>query len=92
MDKNRLRTLNEDFLKERLTPEQREHLESIKRMRFQFTNTSYVDEDAIKQITNGDKKLNIRALALVLRHQMKLLEDAHFQALSMCQRNCELTD
>ena len=92
MDKHRLHSLNEDFLKERLTTEQREHLEAIKRMRFQFTNTSYIDEAAIEQIITGGKKLNIRALALVLRHQMKLLEDAQFQAISMCQRNCQLTD
>ena len=92
MDKHRLHSLNEEFLKERLTTEQREHLEAIKRMRFQFTNTSYIDEAAIEQIITGGKKLNIRALALVLRHQMKLLEDAHFQAISMCQRNCQLTD
>ena len=92
MDKHRLHSLNEEFLKERLTTEQREHLEAIKRMRFQFTNTSYIDEAAIEQIITGGKKLNIRALALVLRHQMKLLEDAQFQAISMCQRNCQLTD
>jgi hypothetical protein len=92
MDKHRLHSLNEDFLKERITLEQREHLEAIKRMRFQFTNTSYIDEAAIEQIITGGKKLNIRALALVLRHQMKLLEDAQFQAISMCQRNCQLTD
>ena len=34
MDKHRLHSLNEEYLKERITPEQREHLEAIKRMRF----------------------------------------------------------
>jgi hypothetical protein len=46
--------LNEDFLKERMTSEQREHLEGIKRMRSLFANTSYLDEAAISKIAVGE--------------------------------------
>lgn len=60
-------------------------------MQIIFTDTSYFDQKILADIREGKKQLNTRALALVIKHQNKLIDDAHFQAYSMCQRSVEFT-
>jgi hypothetical protein len=53
-------------------------------MRTLFTDISYINDDFLHLVKRGKKQLNIRALALVVEQQNKLIDEAHFQAFSMC--------
>jgi len=43
MEAERIKSLNEDYLKQHLTADQRAHREAISRMRTLFTDTRYID-------------------------------------------------